>query len=62
MSTDSNRNDIEADDKVREAASRAEQDVDSAGHTAAEKAKGMGKQISDAVEDVIPGDSDHDGH
>ncbi|MEO7370777.1 MAG: hypothetical protein ABI949_07420 [Ilumatobacteraceae bacterium] len=62
MTTDSNRNEFEIDDKARDAASRAKQDVEGAGRTAADKAEGMGKRISDAVEDMIPGDSDHDGH
>lgn len=62
MTTDSNNDRFEADDKARDAASRAKQDVESAGQTAADKARGLGKRMSDAVEDVIPGDSDHDGH
>ena len=62
MTTDSTGNEYETDDKVRDAASRAKHDADAAGHTAADKAKGLGKRMSDAVEDMIPGDSDHDGH
>jgi len=33
----------------------AKRDVD-------QKARTVGERLSDAIEDVIPGDSDHDGH
>lgn len=41
----------DADDEAEE----AHRDVDEQGRT-------IGKRISDAIEDVIPGDSDKDGH
>ncbi|HEX3087882.1 MAG TPA: hypothetical protein VHQ23_04455 [Ilumatobacteraceae bacterium] len=41
----------DVDDEVRE----AKRDVD-------QKARTVGERLSDAIEDVIPGDSDHDGH
>jgi hypothetical protein len=41
----------DVDDEVRE----AKRDVD-------QKARTVGERVSDAIEDVIPGDSDHDGH
>jgi hypothetical protein len=41
----------DVDDVVRE----AKRDVD-------QKARTVGDRVSDAIEDVIPGDSDHDGH
>ncbi len=41
----------DVDDEVRE----ADRDVD-------DKARTIGKRTSDAIEDAIPGDSDHDGH
>jgi hypothetical protein len=62
MTTDYDRDGHELDDKAREAARRAKEDVKDAGHTAADKTERMGKKISNAVEDMIPGDSDRDGH
>ena len=41
----------DVDDIARE----AKRDVD-------QKARTIGERLSDAIEDVIPGDSDHDGH
>ncbi len=41
----------DVDDEVRD----ADRDVD-------DKSRTIGKRLSDAVEDAIPGDSDHDGH
>ena len=62
MSTDYDRDGYELDDKAREAARRAKEDVKDAGRTAADKTERMGKRVSNAVEDLIPGDSDRDGH
>ncbi len=50
------------DDKTRDAAHGASEEVKDAGRVAGEKAKNAGSRISDAIEDVIPGDSDGDGH
>ena len=41
----------DVDDEVRD----ARRDVD-------DKSRNIGQRISDAIEDVIPGDSDKDGH
>ena len=62
MSTDYDRDGYELDDEAREAARRAKEDVKSAGRTAADKTERIGKRVSNAVEDLIPGDSDRDGH
>ncbi|MEP7202996.1 MAG: hypothetical protein ABI894_10325 [Ilumatobacteraceae bacterium] len=62
MTTNYDRDESEVDDTARDAARRAKEGVENAGRTAADKTEGMGKRISDAVEDVIPGDSDNDGH
>jgi hypothetical protein len=45
----------DAGDDVDEEARKARGDVD-------DKSRTIGQRISDAIEDVIPGDSDHDGH
>ena len=50
------------DDRTRDAAHEAGEDVREVGRDAAGKARNIGQRVSDAVEDVIPGDSDHDGH
>lgn len=50
------------DDKARDAARRAKEDVTGAGRPAADKTERMGQKASNAVEDLIPGDSDRDGH
>ena len=39
-----------------------DKDAPNVGRNVEDKARNVGKRISDAVEDVIPGDSDHDGH
>ena len=52
----------EIDDQTRDAARRAKEDVKGAGRTAADKTERVGQKISNAVEDLIPGDSDGDGH
>ena len=44
------------------AASRAKEDVKGAARTAADKTESVGHKVSNAVEDIIPGDSDGDGH
>jgi hypothetical protein len=50
------------DDKARDEARRAKEDVKGAGRTTADRTDRMGKKVSNAVEDLIPGDSDRDGH
>jgi hypothetical protein len=40
----------------------AKDDVKSAARTAADKTESMREKVSNAVEDLIPGDSDGDGH
>jgi hypothetical protein len=62
MSTDYDRDGYELDDKARETARRAKEDVKDAGRTTADKTERLGKKVSNAVEDLIPGDSDRDGH
>jgi hypothetical protein len=59
----------DADDDLREAgddlsrgADRAADKVGDAAERAKDDAAGIGHKVSDAVEDVIPGDSDQDGH
>ena len=53
---------LEIDDQARDAARRAKEDVKSAGRTTAAKTERVGQKVSNAVEDMIPGDSDGDGH
>jgi len=43
-------------------AHNAQEDVKDAAHTMANKTEGLGTKLSNAVEDLIPGDSDGDGH
>ncbi len=64
MTTNSDRDNdgYVVDDKARDAANRAKEDVKGAGRTAADKTERMGQKVSNAVEDLIPGDSDGDGH
>lgn len=45
----------DAGDDVEDEARKARRDVD-------DKSRTIGQRISDAIEDAIPGDSDHDGH
>ena len=45
----------DAGDDVDDEARRARRDVE-------DKSRTIGQRISDAIEDVIPGDSDNDGH
>lgn len=52
----------ELDNDVRDAGHSVGEKVRAAGHHAGDKARSVAGRISDAVEDVIPGDSDHDGH
>jgi hypothetical protein len=59
---DRDNDDYVVDDKARDAARRAKEDVTGAGRTAADKTERMGQRASNAVEDLIPGDSDRDGH
>ncbi len=53
---------LEIDDQTRDASRRAKEDVKGAARTAADKTERVGEKISNAVEDLIPGDSDRDGH
>jgi hypothetical protein len=55
-------NDTQAADDARAAAANTKETVKDAGRTAADKAKSVGARMKDALEDVIPGDSDGDGH
>jgi hypothetical protein len=59
--TDTNDN-RPLDDRTRDAARDADDKAREVGRDAAAKARNIGQRVSDAVEDVIPGDSDHDGH
>lgn len=56
----------ERDESTTEELREGEDDLgDKASREAAdakEGAKSVGDRVTDAVEDVIPGDSDHDGH
>jgi vacuolar-type H+-ATPase subunit H len=52
----------EAGDDVEEAGERAADKVGDAADRAKDEASRAGHKLSDAVEDVIPGDSDGDGH
>ena len=61
-SYDRDNDGLEIDDQTRDAARRAKEDVKGAGRTAADKTERLGDKISNAVEDMIPGDSDGDGH
>jgi len=61
-SYDRDNDGLEIDDKTRDATRRAKEEVKSAGRTAADKTERVGEKISNAVEDMIPGDSDRDGH
>lgn len=53
---------LEVDDRARDAARRAKEDVKGAGRTAADKTERVGQKVSNVIEDMIPGDSDNDGH
>ena len=61
-SYDRDNDGLEIDDEARDAARRAKEDVKGAGRTAADTTERFGKKVSNAVEDLIPGDSDRDGH
>jgi ribosomal protein L13E len=50
-----------ADEARRDAGSDADDEVREAGLDV-DKARTIRQRISDAIEDVIPGDSDNDGH
>jgi len=52
----------EAREDVSRAADRAGDKVEDAAKKAKDEAAGAGHKVSDAIEDMIPGDSDHDGH
>jgi hypothetical protein len=52
----------EAGDDMSEAADRAGDKLGNAAEIAKVGAESVGQKVSDAVEDVIPGDSDRDGH
>ena len=56
--------DDERDDKVLDDLSQEADDLDDAGEgrSKGEQGKSVTERLSDAVEDVIPGDSDHDRH
>jgi hypothetical protein len=49
-------------DDASRAADRAGDEVDDAAWRAKEGAASVGHKVSDALEDLIPGDSDQDGH
>ena len=57
-STDRDNDGLKIDDQAR----HAKEDVKDAARTAASKTESVGKKVSNAVEDLIPGDSDGDGH
>lgn len=50
------------DDQAGDVAHDAKENVKDAAHTVADKTESMGEKVSNAVEDLIPGDSDGDGH
>ena len=50
------------EDKVEHAARETADEVGDAARATKNKAKGAWDKTTDAVEDVIPGDSDGDGH
>ena len=50
------------DDRARDAAHDAADKARDVEHDASRKARTAGQRVSDAIEDVIPGDSDGDGH
>jgi hypothetical protein len=52
----------EAGDDVSKAADRAGDKIGDAAEKAKDGAESVGQKVSDAIEDVIPGDSDRDGH
>lgn len=52
----------EASDDVSRAADRAGDKLGDAAERAKEGATSVGQKVSDTVEDMIPGDSDQDGH
>jgi hypothetical protein len=54
-----NKNEAEAE---RDAGRTAADEAREAGRDVDEKARNIAHRVSDAIEDVIPGDSDHDGH
>ena len=57
------RDDLDdAGDDVSRAADRTEDKLDNAAERTKDGAERAGHKISDAIEDVIPGDSDNDGH
>ncbi len=47
---------------VREKAHEAKTETERAADRAKDDVSSVGHKISDAIEDVIPGDSDRDGH
>ena len=61
-SYDRDNDGLEIDDKASDAARRAKEDVKGVARTAADKTESIGHKVSNAVEDMIPGDSDRDGH
>ncbi len=69
MENDPGRGNVATDDRMRDRRDDAADAVDDfkddagdAAERAADKARGAGNKLTDAVEDMIPGDSDHDGH
>jgi hypothetical protein len=69
MGDSTHRDKTQLDDELRQQAHESADDADRTKDKAAEKAEDakdelskVGHRISDAVEDVIPGDSDRDGH
>ena len=62
MSSD-RRDDLdEAGDDVARTADRAEDKLGDAAERGKDEAERVGHKVTDAIEDVIPGDSDNDGH
>jgi hypothetical protein len=51
-----------ADEARRDAGRGFDDEVKEAARDLGDKAHAVGKRIKDAIEDVIPGDSDKDGH
>jgi hypothetical protein len=51
-----------AEEARRDAGKGVDDEVEEAGRDLGNKAHSVGKRIKDAIEDVIPGDSDKDGH
>lgn len=52
----------DAGDDAKRAAERAGDKMEDAGERAKDDASRVGHKVSDTIEDMIPGDSDRDGH